>query len=88
MYRHSFKAQYLIINLNSGSRYDLTTSNQSVQLAVWGPVGNAIAYVYENNIYYKSTATSEDPITITSTANFVTNGVPDWVYEGTKLCFY
>uniref|UniRef100_V5G0L2 Seprase n=1 Tax=Anoplophora glabripennis TaxID=217634 RepID=V5G0L2_ANOGL len=102
LYRHSFKAQYQIIDINTGSKYDLMASNQSVQLVAWAPVGNALIYVYENNIYYKSSATSEDSVTITSTSNFVTNGIPDWVYEeevfssnkalwfspdGTKLAF-
>lgn len=102
LYRHSFKAQYQIIDINTGARHDLMASNQSVQLVVWSTVGNALVYVYENNIYYKSSATSEDVVTITSTSNFVTNGIPDWVYEeevfssnkalwfspdGTKLAF-
>ncbi|KAJ8970898.1 hypothetical protein NQ317_009050, partial [Molorchus minor] len=81
LYRHSFRAQYTIVELSSGLKSDLTSENQSVQLVVWGPVGNALAYVFENNIYYKSSATDDTPTVVTSSTGYVSNGVPDWVYE-------
>ncbi|KAJ8921034.1 hypothetical protein NQ315_015830 [Exocentrus adspersus] len=81
LYRHSFKAHYLIIDLNTGSRYDLPAANQSLQLVVWAPVDNALAYVFENNIFYKSSVTAEQTLAITSSSGFVSNGIPDWVYE-------
>lgn len=53
-----------------------------MQLAVWSPIGNAFVFVYENNIYYRSSASSEETVKLTSDGNFIYNGIPDWVYEG------
>lgn len=57
-----------------------------IQLVTWGPVNNSLFYVHTNNIYYKSSVTSEEEIQITNDGLFlqIYNGVPDWVYEGTK----
>lgn len=72
-------AQYVIINLETKQKIDLFYS--PVQLAVWAPTGNALVYVFENNIYYKSSVDARD-VQITSSPLGVSNGVPDWVYEG------
>ncbi|KAJ8960909.1 hypothetical protein NQ318_020208 [Aromia moschata] len=53
LFRHSYKAVYAVVDLSTGEKSELITENASAQLAVWAPVGNAIAYVFENNIYYK-----------------------------------
>ena len=70
--------------------YFLFPDNQDaeIQLTVWGPANtpNAIAFVYENNIYYKNTAISNAiQITTSGVDNKIFNGVPDWVYEGKIL---
>lgn len=59
----------------------------SLQLATWAPQGNALVYVYQNNIYYRPEAEAAVDYQITDTGNFGTiyNGVPDWVYEGKPL---
>ena len=39
-------------------------------------------FVYENNLYYQSDPLSA-PVRLTASGNItVTNGVPDWLYEG------
>nr|XP_023020386.1 venom dipeptidyl peptidase 4 [Leptinotarsa decemlineata] len=81
LYRHSFLALYTIIELNSGERQVLNPEKRPIQLAVWAPVGNALVYVSENNIFYKSSAKERGAIAITSTVGYVSNGVPDWVNE-------
>jgi len=55
-----------------------------LQLAIWTPRGNALIYVYQNNIYYRPQAEVPNDYQITDTGVFGTiyNGVPDWVYEG------
>lgn len=60
-----------------------------IQLATWGPVNNSLIYVHTNNIFYKTSVTSEEAIQITSDGLFlqIYNGVPDWVYEGKKNYF-
>lgn len=72
--------------------YDLVKTNSSttlrvMQLAVWGPVGNALFFVYANNIYYKTNVTTDEVIQLTTDGVFTVlyNGVPDWVYEGKTL---
>lgn len=78
---------------NCDSRYNyvcraetILAANEStpLQLATWGPRGNALIYVYQNNIYYRPEAEKADDYQITNTGVFGTiyNGVPDWVYEG------
>ncbi|CAG9767540.1 unnamed protein product [Ceutorhynchus assimilis] len=88
LYRHSFRARYTIINLSTNSRTDLraddTITGLDLFLVEWAPIGNALVYVYENNIYYKENAAeSTQAVAITSTSKneFVFNGMPDWVYE-------
>ena len=65
------------------------TANDSIslQLATWAPRGNALVYVYQNNIYYRPEAEVAVDYQITDTGVFGTiyNGVPDWVYEGKFL---
>lgn len=51
-------------------------------LAQWGPVGNSLVFVKDNDIYYKpSVAESAVRITTDGSEN-IFNGVCDWVYEG------
>lgn len=59
----------------------------SLQLATWAPRGNGLAYVYQNNIYYRPEAEVAVDYQITDNGVFeaIYNGVPDWVYEGELL---
>lgn len=87
LYRHSFKARYTVVNLSTGSRTLLqgesSVNGLDLLLVEWAPVGNALVYIFENNIYYKASAEAETSIAITNTSRtgFVLNGMPDWVYE-------
>lgn len=55
-----------------------------LQLVEWSPANNGIAFVYENDVYYrpnpmKGTAS----IRLTNTGGpQIYNGIADWVYEG------
>ena len=55
-------------------------------MLTWAPKGNAYAYVYRGNIYYKPSVKSKQvfPITNDGLEGTVFNGVPDWVYEGKR----
>lgn len=75
-------AQYTIINLSNGERTELVDGGLPVQLAVWAPTDNALVYVFQSNIYYRSSVSTKDVVQITATIGTVSNGVPDWVYEG------
>jgi hypothetical protein len=64
----------------------LNVDHRLLQLAQWSPVGNAIAFVYTNNVYYRPSALSINSVQLTSSGSaLVYNGVTDWVYEGMTL---
>ncbi|XP_043250210.1 venom dipeptidyl peptidase 4-like isoform X2 [Colletes gigas] len=83
LYRHSYLAHYKIVNLTTLSERSLVNDTISLQLATWAPRGNALVYVYQNNIYYRPEVEKPVDFQITNTGVFGTiyNGVPDWVYE-------
>ncbi|XP_050596155.1 venom dipeptidyl peptidase 4 isoform X3 [Bombus affinis] len=84
LYRHTYLAHYRIVNLQTLSESSLTANDSiSLQLATWAPQGNALVYVYQNNIYYRPEAEVAVDYQITDTGVFgiIYNGVPDWVYE-------
>ncbi|XP_057672414.1 venom dipeptidyl peptidase 4 isoform X1 [Diorhabda carinulata] len=80
LYRHSYIAIYVIVDLNTGDKIELIPGGKPAQLVVWSPIGNSLVYVAENNIFYKKTV-RDTAIAITKTAGYVSNGVPDWVNE-------
>lgn len=52
------------------------------QLVVWGPVGNSLAFVVGNNIFYRANAfDASTAVTTDGSQDTIYNGVPDWVYE-------
>jgi hypothetical protein len=55
-----------------------------LQHVVWAPRGNSLAFVYRNDIYYKTSALTHHVYRVTNTGHpgVVFNGVPDWLYEG------
>ncbi|XP_046586430.1 venom dipeptidyl peptidase 4 isoform X1 [Neodiprion lecontei] len=84
LYRHTYLAHYTIINLQTLDQTSLSRNNVSIlQLATWGPQGNSLVYVLQNNIYYRPQAEIETDYELTTDGVFGTiyNGVPDWVYE-------
>lgn len=57
---------------------------QHLLLAAWGPTGDHLVFVKDNNIYYRRSAAENTPeIQITNdTTPHIFNGICDWVYEG------
>lgn len=83
MWRHSFKATYWIYDVAKGVAEPLITQDEKaqVQLAVWSPKSDSIAYVYKNNVYLRKLGSEKiEQITTDGGANLF-NGIPDWVYE-------
>ncbi|XP_049787513.1 venom dipeptidyl peptidase 4-like isoform X1 [Schistocerca cancellata] len=88
LFRHTYLAQYEIINIEKKTKMPLVNSeglldNKVLQLVVWAPTGNALVYVYHNNIYYRPTAELAREFKLTTTGSFgsIYHGTPDWVYE-------
>ncbi|PQJ31897.1 S9 family peptidase [Nonlabens arenilitoris] len=68
--------------------YDMNTkeltlvSDELVRSAALSPDGKKVAYVFENNIYYKDLASgATTQVTTDGETNKLINGVSDWVYE-------
>ena len=80
IYRHSYTAKVYVYDLASGGT--TLVSPEAIQNPVFNPDGDRIAWVHDNNVYYRSLAGS-NPMRVTSDGvkNAVINGAPDWVYE-------
>ncbi|XP_049963509.1 venom dipeptidyl peptidase 4-like [Schistocerca serialis cubense] len=82
----SYVGQYEIFDIDRQESYPLLSMEKNedrhlLNLVVWAPVGNGLAYVYHNNIYYRQTVDSQDyKLTQTGIPHVVYNGVPDSNY--------
>ncbi|XP_055907459.1 venom dipeptidyl peptidase 4 isoform X2 [Eupeodes corollae] len=84
IFRHSFQAEYDIVDLETGAVHPLKIkgNQEHLYLVQWAPIGNALIINFERNLYYKPTAMDSDEIQLTtSTSPTILNGIPDWVYE-------
>ena len=68
--------------------YDLTTkelvkvSDEKIRSPYFDKNANKVAYVFENNLYYKDLSTKETvQVTTDGKTNEIINGMSDWVYE-------
>ncbi|NWY51800.1 DPP4 peptidase, partial [Chionis minor] len=82
LWRHSYTASYHIYDFSSSSILDDGLLHKDIQYISWSPVGHKLAYVWKNNIYIKTSPTSQYvQITTNGEENKIFNGIPDWVYE-------
>ena len=80
IYRHSFEAKYWVYDLRDKTTTPLDKGNQ--QLATFSPDGKKVAFVKNNNLYYKDLMTNMiTQVTEDGSFNQIINGAPDWVYE-------
>nr|CAD7432609.1 unnamed protein product [Timema monikensis] len=82
------------VRISVGNKYHLApfevdSDQPSLQYVAWSPGGNALAFVYKNDVYYKPRAKSSEIYKVTNTGELgvIYNGVPDWLYEGSELAF-
>jgi dipeptidyl-peptidase-4 len=81
IYRHSFEAVYLIYDILARTLTPLTESGKQ-QLASFSPDGTRVAYMKENNLFYRDLSTGAlVQVTHDGKINSIINGAPDWVYE-------
>ncbi len=80
-YRHSYFADYLIQNVETGETITLDPdSDGDIQYAQWSPVSSfEIVFVKGNNVYLSKNGTISQ-ITNDGSPDYF-NAVPDWVYE-------
>jgi len=81
MYRHSYRANFYIFDLDKKSMYPLS-KNGKQRLATFSPDGNKVAFVRENDLFYVDLLTDQEhQITTDGEYNSIINGATDWVYE-------
>ncbi|KAL7859443.1 hypothetical protein SRHO_G00145900 [Serrasalmus rhombeus] len=83
VFSQSFTASYVLYTVATGELVDLSPTGVEVsvlQYAAWGPQGNQLVYVFENDIYYKADVSSP-AMRLTTTEGLVVNGLTDWIYE-------
>jgi len=102
IYRRSSKAFHYVFDLNSKKIEKLAEGDKQLY-ADFSPSGNKVAYVRDNNLFYKDfTNGNEVQLTKDGKYNEIINGASDWVYEeelelsqafqwspdGEKIAFY
>lgn len=82
IYRRSFTAEFFVYDLKSQTTTTIHSDNKKIRLAEFSPDSKKVAYVKENNLYYKDLSSNKE-IAITSDGkwNYIINGATDWVYE-------
>ncbi|KAG7523779.1 band 3 anion exchange protein-like [Solea senegalensis] len=85
IYQHSYVAKYIIYSLVTQETWPLNppeVHEAALQFAGWGPRGQQLIFIFENNIYYKTTIESR-AIRLVSTGQegVIFNGLADWLYE-------
>ncbi|XP_046879919.1 LOW QUALITY PROTEIN: dipeptidyl aminopeptidase-like protein 6 [Hypomesus transpacificus] len=85
VYQFSFTAFYIICSLETPETWNLNppeVRNAQLQYAGWGPTGQQLIFVFENNIYYRSTVESRSIRLVSSgKEGVIFNGLSDWLYE-------
>ncbi|KAJ8003535.1 hypothetical protein DPEC_G00149360 [Dallia pectoralis] len=85
VYRYSYIASYIVYNIHTREVWELNppeVQNAVLQHASWGPMGQQLIYIFENNIYYQSDVRSNSlRITSSGEDRMIFNGIADWLYE-------
>ncbi|MEY4928221.1 MAG: hypothetical protein RI894_2659, partial [Bacteroidota bacterium] len=81
LYRHSSMANFFIYDLKSKTVKALSGGGKQ-RLATFSPTMDKIAFVRDNNLFYKDLAAdNEVQLTTDGKRNAIINGAADWVYE-------
>ncbi|XP_066258567.1 inactive dipeptidyl peptidase 10 isoform X2 [Euwallacea similis] len=88
IYEYTTLARYHIYELATGmlkplSPKELDETAPFLQYATWSQDGAAVAFIHNNDIYYKPKVEKDLVCRITNTGfpNKLFNGIPDWLYE-------
>uniref|UniRef100_A0A8C7I1M3 Dipeptidyl peptidase 4-like n=1 Tax=Oncorhynchus kisutch TaxID=8019 RepID=A0A8C7I1M3_ONCKI len=89
IWRHSFTASYSLYDLAGSTFLSTPDIPHQVHLFAWAPTGNKMAFVWENDVYVKtSPAAKAMQVTSNGKHNKILNGIPDWVYEEEMFSSY
>lgn len=80
IYRHSYSSMAYVYDLTAKKLIKI--DNDRVMYPTFSPDGTKVAYVKNNNLYYRSLSASESvAVTKDGEINKILNGKVDWVYE-------
>ncbi len=81
IYRHSFTAEFWVYEFKTKKLMKLSDKGPQ-RLASFSPDGTKIAFMRDNNLFYKDLLTDDEKqFTQDGEVNKIINGAPDWVYE-------
>ncbi|MCB9081934.1 MAG: S9 family peptidase [Lewinellaceae bacterium] len=81
IYRRSSQAHFLVFDRNSG-QLEAVFPGGKIMYASFNPQADKVAFVYQNNLYYRDLASGQiTAITTDGARNAIINGAADWVYE-------
>lgn len=81
VYRRSPKADFYVFDIATKTMTKLSDKGKQM-FPKFSPDGKKIAYVVDNNLYWKNLATGvEEAVTTDGRTNSIKNGWADWVYE-------
>lgn len=74
------------------SKFEKIANGANLLMAKWSPIGDKLAYVFENDIYYITfdphrTHNVTRRLTTTGKLGVIYNGVPDWMYHSNILIY-
>ncbi|XP_062237028.1 dipeptidyl peptidase 4-like [Platichthys flesus] len=82
LWRHSFTASYSLYDRVLNKFVTPSDIPDEVQFFAWAPKGNKLAFVWNNDVYVKtSPGSAPQRVTVNGKENQILNGIPDWVYE-------
>ncbi len=80
IYRHSSKGIYYVYDLST--KKQIKISDNLIIAPTFSPDGNKVAFMYQNNLFYKDLITNiTKQFTFDGEKNKIINGITDWVYE-------
>jgi len=81
IYRRSTRANFFVYDRTAGS-FEPVFEEGKQMYATFNPQADKVAFVFDNNLYYKDLETDEViQITDDGKYNHIINGAADWVYE-------
>ncbi|KAK1876674.1 Dipeptidyl peptidase 4 [Dissostichus eleginoides] len=82
IWRHSFLASYSLYDRELDKYITPSDLPDEIQYFSWAPEGNKLAFVWQNDVYVKTSPGSPaKQVTFNGEWNLILNGIPDWVYE-------
>lgn len=92
VYIYTTLARYQVVEVSSSHMFPLSYKEDDdkaplLQYATWSPDGIGIAFVHDNDVYYKPRVNNTLICRITKNGipGIIHNGIPDWLYENEIL---